>query len=211
VKTLVQSSRLSFTLFAFVLWMSTADQPASAQSVRLLSLQQNGLLTWTNSDSGGNCRIEWVPTVDGPWSSSWQSLTNIPGTNQLLSRPIPMLYRVVWTAPLITNIPPVTALGLITNRLNDTNFTILDVRTAGEYSVRHVTNSVNLDFYSSGFTAALAKLDIWRAYLVYCASGGRSSQAVAQMRTMGFMEVYNLTGGFPGLAQLPAAAPWLEP
>ena len=192
-----------------VLWLGSSL--GSAQELHLLSLQQNGVLTWTNSQSGGNYRIEWAPSTDGPWSASWQALTNIAGTNQVLSQAVPMLYRVVWMPPAITNVSAQVALSLITNRAPDTNFVVLDVRTASEYKVQHVRGAVNLDFYSATFKDDLAKMDRWRAYLVYCASGNRSGQTVPLMRALGFMEVNAMTVGLSILAQIPEAAPWLEP
>jgi rhodanese-related sulfurtransferase len=194
-----------------LLALSMGIVTACAQEVRLLSLQQNGSLTWTNSQVGGNYAVQWAASADGPWSASWQALSSIAGTNQVLSRPVPMLYRVVWMPPAITNVSAAAALMLITNRAADTNFFILDVRTASEYNLRHVRGALNLDFYSASFRSDLAQLDRWRPCLVYCASGSRSAQAVVRMRELGFMEVINMTVGFSALAQLPGAAPWLEP
>ena len=185
-----------------------------AEEVRLLSLTHNGVLSWTNSVATGAYRVEWAPTVEGPWSDSWAALTNVPPNGTVLQVAVPMFYRVVYTpppAPLLSNVTAAVALSLITNRVTEPGFVVLDVRTPGEYSTRHVKGAVNLDFYAPDFSARLAALDRTKAYLVYCASGNRSGQVVNRMRPLAFAEVYNLTVGFSSLAALPGAAPWLEP
>lgn len=75
------------------------------------------------------------------------------------------------------------------------NAQLLDVRTADEFNAGHITKAQNLDIYDKNFKESLAKLDKTRPVLVYCKSGGRSSQAAAMLKEMGFGEVYNLQGG----------------
>ena len=182
--------------------------------MRLLSLTHNGVLSWTNTVANGAYRVEWAPAVDGPWSDSWAALTNVRPTGSVLQVAVPMFYRVVYTPPpppVFSNVTAAVALSLITNRAVDPGFVVLDVRTPGEFNGRHVKGAVNLDFYAPEFDSRLAGLDRTKAYLVYCASGSRSGQAVSRMRPLGFVEVYNMTVGFGSLAALPAAAPWLEP
>ena len=72
---------------------------------------------------------------------------------------------------------------------------ILDVRTPQEYSSGHLNNSINLDIKSPSFPDQIAKLDRYNAYLLYCRTGRRSTQAVMLMRSLGFRELYNLTKG----------------
>lgn len=72
---------------------------------------------------------------------------------------------------------------------------ILDVRTAQEYQASHLVGSMNLDFRAPSFADELDALDRSGAYLVYCRTGVRSSQAVAIMRSLGFRELYDLAGG----------------
>lgn len=75
---------------------------------------------------------------------------------------------------------------------------ILDVRTAQEYRSGHLNGSTNLDFRSAQFVDELAKLGRSNAFLVYCRTGVRSGRAIALMRSLGFAELYNLTGGITG-------------
>lgn len=73
---------------------------------------------------------------------------------------------------------------------------ILDIRTAREFSAGHLKDAVNIDFYASDFRAQLDKLDKTKVYLVYCAVGGRSASSMTTFRSLGFLEVYNMLGGF---------------
>jgi rhodanese-related sulfurtransferase len=178
------------------------------------SLSSNGVLTWTNSTLHGLCRVEWAPSLQAPWRSSWEELCDIPVTNLLTERPVPMFYRVVSYEPeaqLITNVSVTTAFAYITNRLGDPKFIVLDVRTPGEYSTGHVKTALNVNFNSSAFQQTLQKLDRNRTYFLYCASGGRSAQATEVLRNLGFMEVLNLTGGgYSLIAAQPGAGAYLE-
>jgi len=189
--------------------------PTIAQEVRIESLSRNGLLTWTNTSLSVTCRVEWASSVDGPWTSSWDSLTNIVITNHVTERGVPMFYRVVCStppAPMITDVSAQTALALVASHQGDTNFVILDVRTPAEYAPRHIKSAINLDYYSQPFFEDLGKLDRAKAYLVYCGSGYRSGRTTDEsMRALGFLQVYNMTVGFSAFAALDGASAYLEP
>ena len=73
---------------------------------------------------------------------------------------------------------------------------LLDVRTKGEVDKGAIPNSVNLDIFSDNFEAEIDKSDKTKPVYVYCASGGRSSEAMEMMKKKGFKEVYNLEGGY---------------
>lgn len=75
---------------------------------------------------------------------------------------------------------------------------ILDVRTPQEYSSGHLNGSINLDFRSTSFADELDVLDRGNAYLVYCRTGVRSGRAAALMKSLGFLELYDLAGGIAG-------------
>ena len=53
-----------------------------------------------------------------------------------------------------------------------------------------------LDIFNDNFEAELQKLDKTKTYYVYCATGGRSSEACETMIRLGFKHVYNMQGGF---------------
>lgn len=76
----------------------------------------------------------------------------------------------------------------------DEDTTIIDVRTPGEYAAGHLEGAVNIDVSSSGFPEQIAALDPEADYVVYCQSGNRSSQAVAQLDNAGFTSVTDAGG-----------------
>jgi|TARA_B110000914_G_scaffold224504_1_gene242424 rhodanese-related sulfurtransferase len=73
---------------------------------------------------------------------------------------------------------------------------ILDVRTKSEISKGYIPNATFIDFYSNEFDAKVNLINKNKAIYVYCKSGGRSLKAVEKMSKMGFVDVYNLNGGF---------------
>jgi len=79
---------------------------------------------------------------------------------------------------------------------------ILDVRTPAEYGAGHLKKSANVDFLDSEFLKNIKNLDPNKTYLVYCAVGGRSSQAAQLMQKQGFNSVYNSKEGFPALKKV---------
>jgi thioredoxin 1 len=72
---------------------------------------------------------------------------------------------------------------------------LIDVRTPGEYSERHLHNSKNIDWNGNNFEGQVKTLDKSKPVLVYCLSGGRSARAAVKLRDMGFKEVYDMQGG----------------
>ena len=77
-------------------------------------------------------------------------------------------------------------------------YTVLDVRTAEEFRAGHIPGAVNLDVLDAGFEKKVANLNKAQTYLVHCAAGRRSANAVDQMKDLGFRSVVDLTPGFNG-------------
>jgi rhodanese-related sulfurtransferase len=75
---------------------------------------------------------------------------------------------------------------------------VVDVRTAGEFESGHIAGAANVDFRSGDFEERLGALDRERAYLVHCATGGRSSRALETFERLGFKSVVHLGSGFKG-------------
>jgi rhodanese-related sulfurtransferase len=59
-----------------------------------------------------------------------------------------------------------------------------------------IPGATNIDYFSKDFEDRIAKLDPSKTYLLYCASGGRSTETMDLMKANGFKCVYNLDGGF---------------
>jgi rhodanese-related sulfurtransferase len=74
--------------------------------------------------------------------------------------------------------------------------TVLDVRTAEEFSQGHLPDAVMIDYYQDNFKERLTKLDKTKPVFVYCLGGGRSSSASKVMKELGFSQVFNLEGGY---------------
>ena len=72
---------------------------------------------------------------------------------------------------------------------------VLDVRTPAEVAKGKLAGASVIDFNAPKFEQKVALIDRDKPVFVYCARGGRSSQAVALMAKLGFTRVYNLSGG----------------
>ena len=72
---------------------------------------------------------------------------------------------------------------------------ILDVRTPAEWNEGIIEGATMANIYEQDFEAQLGKLDKEKPVAVYCKVGGRSGQAMAKMKELGFKEIYNLKGG----------------
>lgn len=74
---------------------------------------------------------------------------------------------------------------------------LVDVRTPKEYLAGYIKNAVNIDFYqSSTFEEAFNRLDKNEPVYLYCRSGRRSKYSAKKLIEMGFLEVYDLKGGY---------------
>ena len=75
---------------------------------------------------------------------------------------------------------------------------ILDVRTPDETQLGIIEGATLINIYDDDFETKIDLMEKSKPILVYCASGGRSSQAATILAEYGFMEVYNLEGGLYG-------------
>lgn len=78
---------------------------------------------------------------------------------------------------------------------NNNNAVLIDVRTGDEFSKGHLEHALNLDWKGAEFQKQLEVIDKNQTILVYCLSGGRSSQAATAMREKGYTNVLELDGG----------------
>lgn len=77
----------------------------------------------------------------------------------------------------------------------DKKVVVLDVRTPKEFAAGHIAGATNINFLSADFAKAIAGLDTNKAYLLHCAVGGRSTQALPILEKLQFRSVYHLDGG----------------
>jgi thioredoxin len=72
---------------------------------------------------------------------------------------------------------------------------VIDVRTPDEFSKGHLKSAKNININGNDFNEQISKIDKSKPVFVYCLSGARSSSAASYMRSSGFKEVYELSGG----------------
>lgn len=74
---------------------------------------------------------------------------------------------------------------------NDKSGMVIDLRTTEEITKSgSIAGAVQLDFLAKDAEKQIDMLDKNRTYYIYCASGGRSSDAASYMEKAGFKRVY---------------------
>ncbi|MBI1226458.1 MAG: rhodanese-like domain-containing protein [Bacteroidetes bacterium] len=81
-------------------------------------------------------------------------------------------------------------------KMAEPNTVILDVRTPAETAEGMIDGAIEIDYEADNFETQVDKLDKEKTYLVYCKSGGRSSEACDIMANKGFKNLYSLKGGY---------------
>jgi len=83
-------------------------------------------------------------------------------------------------------------------KMGEVSILILDVRTAQEYELSHITNAIHINYFAEDFWEQVEQLDKTQDILVYCRTGRRSIRACTLMKNGGFdsHKVFNLEGGF---------------
>ncbi len=97
-----------------------------------------------------------------------------------------------------TDVTPLEAEALVNENIDNEHFIILDVRTPSEYNAGHIDGATNVNYNASDFVEQLNELDKTDMYLLYCASGNRSSKALKKMKELGFTKIYHLKKGYSG-------------
>lgn len=96
------------------------------------------------------------------------------------------------TITVVTHVDAKTAAKLVA----EGKLVVLDVRTAEEFAEGHIAGATNLNFMAKDFAAQVGKLDREKTYLLHCASGGRSTRCLPQLKQLGFKQIIHLDGGF---------------
>jgi rhodanese-related sulfurtransferase len=100
------------------------------------------------------------------------------------------------TPQIVKDLTAVEAYNLVQANANNPDFIIIDVRTASEYASGHLPNATNINYYSDNFTIEISKLGRDNVYLIYCRTGVRSTLSRDAMKSLGFLNVNNMLGGF---------------
>lgn len=77
---------------------------------------------------------------------------------------------------------------------NETEFTIVDVRTPEEFAEGHIEGAVNVPLETIGQGEIPDLPDRSRRLLVYCRSGVRSKMAAGKMAAMGYEKIEEFGG-----------------
>ena len=82
----------------------------------------------------------------------------------------------------------------------ESGYIILDVRTAQEYSEKHIPGAINIPNETIGTEAIPALPDKDQLILVYCRSGNRSKQAAQKLAEQGYTNIVEFGGilSWPG-------------
>lgn len=92
------------------------------------------------------------------------------------------------------NIESITADQL--KELQKQGIEVVDIRTPNEYTAGHIPKVPNIDFMGSEFSALIGSKNKNQPIVIHCASGGRSKSAADQLIELGFIKVYDYSGGF---------------
>ncbi|HZJ19952.1 MAG TPA: rhodanese-like domain-containing protein [Pricia sp.] len=73
----------------------------------------------------------------------------------------------------------------------------IDVRTPKEFDAGHIDDAINIDFLDNAtFNEKVKDLDKEKPVYLYCQVGGRSKQAAARLKELGFKTVFDYSGGY---------------
>ena len=88
----------------------------------------------------------------------------------------------------------------VTMMEEETGYIILDVRTAEEYSEKHIPGAINIANESIGTEDIPELPDKDQLILVYCRSGNRSKQASEKLVKLGYTNIVEIGGinSWPG-------------
>ena len=75
------------------------------------------------------------------------------------------------------------------------NFILIDVRTRDEYDLGHITNAINLDFYSDTFQDSILVLPKNENIILYCRTNNRSTKTANILKENGFDNISVIKGG----------------
>lgn len=73
---------------------------------------------------------------------------------------------------------------------------LVDVRTPEEFSAGHLENAENINWYDADFSDRFKTVDKNKTIYLYCKMGGRSAKAQEKLRSIGFINVIDLEGGY---------------
>ena len=79
--------------------------------------------------------------------------------------------------------------------IQDTDYILVDVRTAEEYESGQIQDAVNFDFYSKSFQNDILSLEKSASIVLYCRTQNRSTKTANYLKENGYKEITVLEGG----------------
>lgn len=79
---------------------------------------------------------------------------------------------------------------------NEPDAQLIDLRTPAELAeTGKIEDAKHINFNSPDFQDQVGHLQKEKTVILYCAAGGRSGKATAQLSKMGFQKIYDYSGG----------------
>ena len=79
--------------------------------------------------------------------------------------------------------------------LQDSEYTLIDVRTQDEFDLGHINSAINLDFYSDTFKNNILSLPKNETIVLYCRTNNRSSKTATILQENGYRDILVIKGG----------------
>lgn len=92
------------------------------------------------------------------------------------------------------NYKQISTEAAITMMAEETNYIILDARTAEEYAAGHIKNAINIPNETIGDEEISELPDKNQLIMVYCRSGNRSKQASQKLTNLGYTNIVEFGG-----------------
>ena len=92
------------------------------------------------------------------------------------------------------NYKQISTEAAITMMAEETNYIILDVRTAEEYAAGHIKDAINIPNETIGDEEISELPDKNQFIMVYCRSGNRSKQASQKLTNLGYTNIVEFGG-----------------
>ena len=79
--------------------------------------------------------------------------------------------------------------------LQNSDYTLIDVRTQDEFDLGHIDSAINLDFYSDTFQNEILSLPKNEKIVLYCRTNNRSSKTATILKENGYKDILVIRGG----------------
>ena len=79
--------------------------------------------------------------------------------------------------------------------IQDSDYTLIDVRTQDEFDLGHIDSAINLDFYSETFQNEILSLPKNETIVLYCRTNNRSSKTATILKENGYKDIFVIRGG----------------